>query len=150
MNEVIVDYLNRELRSHDYLEVEETVNYIREHFDSTFSSRELHKTYKSLFAHEANGGLAKRRGRRVLVLNVNKEDEINFIKENVIDEPSVSDYITIHNSHFGTHYTTKSFTHRFSNLFQMQGKSLYSRQVNNVRVPTLKLLTSNERLQLLP
>ena len=140
MNKGIADYLNRELRAHDYLEVEETVNYIREHFDSTFSSRELHKTYKSLFAHEANGGLAKRRGRRVLILNVNKEDEINFIKENVVDEPSVSDYITIHNSHFGTHYTTKSFTHRFSKLFQMQGKELCYRQINNIRIPFLRLL----------
>ena len=129
-----------ELRAHDYLDVNETISYIREHFDHSFSVRDIHTTYKSLFAHDTSGGLAKRQGKRVLVLNVDKEAEIEFIRSNVADEPSLTDYIALHNAHFGTNYTSKTFTHRFCNLFQMQGRSLCYRQVNGVRIPILRLL----------
>ena len=139
-NDEIVNYFNRELRAHDYLDVNETISYIREHFDPSFSVRDIHTTYKSLFAHDTSGGLTKRQGKRVLVLNVDKEAEIEFIRANVADEPSLDEYIILHNAHFGTNYTSKTFTHRFCNLFQMQGRSLCYRQVNSVRIPILRLL----------
>lgn len=146
----IRDYIKEQLETNSFIFLDdmiENINKLREtnaqfmhELHSPLNIKTFYKRYNDLYDHDCYGSLPKIDGRLILRTAIDKNDELSFIRRTIGDgEMPVNEYLEIHNSQFKTHYNSRSFTHRFRNIFQMQGKSILVRYIKGKKTTVLRL-----------
>ena len=112
--------------------------------------------FRRLFADRCENKREDDTGRYLIRLrHAERSDEEKFIREYIgIKQYIISDYVAIHNQHFGTNYSTKEFISRFGKLFRYnvndsgKSKKILKSKVNGKQVSLLELVDFPNREEL--
>lgn len=115
------NWLKEQLETNDFIYFDDALQYVRDNFGINVNSdRRFGILFSHLYLHVRKNMLPQdENGRRLLKKNIDKNDEIEFIKSYFgFGQYMLEDYLPVHNERFKTSYDERSFGMKFRSLFK--------------------------------
>lgn len=126
-------WLKEELDKNEFIYLDDAIKHVSEFYKLNISNdNRFGMCFSDLYLHVRKNMIPTKDGRKILMKNIDKNDEINFIKSTIkFGQYTCDDYIQIHNVKFNTNYITHGFGQKFTSLFKRTNAGMLIRRTVN-------------------